>query len=144
MLRLTLRLALFLLATTSFAQNQVKTLSTQEFKNKVFDYAPMLKDGSKPIMKNDKPTIIDYYADWCAPCKTSAPIFDKLAAKYGKQINFYRVDVDRDSEPYMITGSQGIPLFLFIFPDGSMSKVEGLMPNMEKEFSSIIETSMLK
>ena len=64
--------------------------------------------------KGDKPAIIDLYADWCGPCRQTAPIMKELAKEYAGKIVIYKVNVDKQKELAALFNATSIPLFVFI------------------------------
>lgn len=64
------------------------------------------------------PTVIDFYATWCGPCKQIAPLFDQLKVQYANQLNFVRVDVDADPQQAQKYGIEAMPTFVFLDADG--------------------------
>lgn len=73
-----------------------------------------------------KPTVIDFYADWCGPCRQIAPLFDQLADKYDDRIVFKRVNVDESEQLAAQYGITSIPTFVFIDAQGNVvNKVVG-------------------
>ncbi len=104
-------------------------LTRQDFLNKIMDYE------SNPQVWNYKgelPGIIDFYADWCAPCRTTSPILEELAGEYAGRINVYKVDVDAEKELAAVFGIQGIPSFLFIPMEGNPSMTSGIARTKEE------------
>jgi thioredoxin 1 len=86
-------------------------LTKQMFLDKIMDYE---KNPDKWIYKGSLPSIIDFYADWCRPCKISSPILDDLAKEYAGKIIVYKINVDEEKELASAFGVQSIPAFLFI------------------------------
>lgn len=64
------------------------------------------------------PTVIDFYATWCGPCKQIAPLFDQLKVQYANQLNFVRVDVDADPQQAQKYGIEAMPTFVFLDAEG--------------------------
>lgn len=93
-------------------------------------------------MKGDKPCIIDFYADWCGPCKQVAPILRDLAILYKNDIVVYKVNVDKEKELAAAFGIQSIPTFLFIPKEGQPQISMGALPR--EEFVKQIDTFLLK
>jgi thioredoxin len=89
-------------------------LTLDGFKEKIHDFS----DNSDWKYKGQKPAIIDFYADWCGPCKAVAPIFEELSDEYANDITIYKVDTDAEPELSHAFGIQSIPSILFI-PMGS-------------------------
>jgi len=100
----------------------MEKLTTKTFKEKVFDYAQK-KEWS---YKGDKPAIIDFYADWCGPCKTIAPILEELDAEFD-DIDFYKVDTEAENELASAFGIQSIPSILFISMEGQPQMALGAL-----------------
>ena len=65
-------------------------LSAQDFKEKIFDY----ETGQEWKFKGDKAAIIDFYAGWCGPCKSIAPVLEELSDEYKSQLVIYKIDTD--------------------------------------------------
>lgn len=68
--------------------------------------------------RNGLPTVIDFYATWCVPCKAIAPVFDVLKGEYGEKINFVSVDVDADNETARRYGIEAMPTFVILDSEG--------------------------
>lgn len=71
------------------------------------------------VIQSGKPTIVDFWAEWCAPCKAMAPILEDLAAKYQGQVNFKKLNVDHNPNTSMQYRIMGIPTLL-VFKDGQV------------------------
>lgn len=92
------------------AQNGVvQKINAQIFKDFIFDY----QNNSVWLLQSELPCVIDFYADWCRPCKIIAPIMDELAAEYKDKIHFVKVDTDVESELARQFNISGIPAVLF-------------------------------
>ena len=76
----------------------------------IFDY----EKSKEWKYKGDKPAIIDLYADWCGPCRQTAPIMKELAKEYAGKIVIYKVNVDKQKELAALFNATSIPLFVFI------------------------------
>jgi thioredoxin len=85
-------------------------LNKESFKEKIFNY----EENKDWKFEGDLPCIIDFYADWCAPCKMIAPIMEELSKEYEGKINFYKLNVDEEQEVASLFGIQSIPSILFI------------------------------
>ena len=80
------------------------------------------------VEKSATPVLVDFWADWCAPCKMIAPIVEELAGEYDGQIKFAKLDVDSNPKVATTYGIRGIPTLL-IFKDGSpVDQVVGAVP----------------
>ena len=84
-----------------------------------------------------KSAIIDFYADWCAPCKTLAPILDELADKYADDIIIYKIDTEAEQELSAMFNIRSIPTMLFIPLEGKPTMSNGALP--KNELVKIIE-----
>ncbi len=105
------------------APGKVVVLDNQKFIKDVFDYKTK-KDWE---YQANKPCVIDFYADWCGPCKMVAPIMDELAAEYEGEIIFYKLDVDANQEVASVFGIQSIPSVLFVPVNGQPQMAVGAM-----------------
>ena len=103
-------------------------LTKETFPQKVFDYRQQEAE-----FQGDLPCIIDFYADWCGPCKQLEPILRDVAADYRGKINVYRVNVDDDRELAMSFGIRGIPALLFVPTEGEPQMAVGLLPKERLE-----------
>ena len=112
-------------------------LTTQDFKEKVFNY----DTGKEWKYAGELPAIIDFYADWCAPCKMVAPILEELSEEYKDQIVIYKVDTEVEMELASVFGIRSIPTFLFIPVDGDPMMQPGAFP--KNVFQQIIEEKLL-
>ena len=85
-------------------------LSSEEFKNKVFDYTKETNWNYKGSI----PAVIDFYADWCAPCRMVASVIEELSKEYEGKVSFYKVDTELEQELAAVFQIQSIPSLLFI------------------------------
>ncbi len=109
------------------------------FLEKVYDFQ---KDPKKWTFKGDKPCIIDFYADWCRPCKMVAPIMAEFAAKYKSQITIYKVNTDQERELSQFFGIRSIPTVFFCPTNGDPQMTQGALA--KEEFEKIITGTLLK
>ena len=86
-------------------------------------FAKRVADLNQPEWKylGDKPAIVDFYADWCAPCRTIAPYLEEIAKEYDGKLYVYKVNVDNDPEIADAFKIRGIPTLLFIPMEGEYS-----------------------
>jgi thioredoxin len=85
-------------------------LTKAEFLKQVMDYE---KNPNTWVYQGEKPCVIDFYADWCGPCRIASPILEDLAKQYDGKITVYKVDIEREQELAAVFGVQSIPTFLF-------------------------------
>ncbi len=109
------------------------SLTEEDFVVKVFDY----KNNKEWSFRGDRPAIIDFYANWCGPCKMLSPIFEKLSKKYENSIDFYKVDTDKEQDISSAIGVQSLPTILFIPIDGKPKVSVGFL--QEDAFENIIK-----
>jgi thioredoxin len=114
-------------------------LTKSDFLTKVANYETTPNEWK---YLGDKPAIVDFYASWCGPCKTIAPILEELAAEYGDQIYIYKVDTEEEQELAAAFGIRSIPTLLFIPMDGEPQMAQGAMP--KASFKEAIEKVLLK
>ncbi len=120
------------------AKGEVIVLDKADFLTKVFDYE---KNQDKWVYEGDKPCIIDFYADWCGPCKKVSPILQDLAILYKNDIIVYKVNVDKERELAGAFGIQSIPTLLFVPKDGVPQIAQGALPR--EEFVKQIDSYLL-
>ena len=112
-------------------------MTTQDFKEKVFDY--QTEQDWKYL--GELPAIIDFYADWCGPCKMVAPILEELSNEYEGKLVIYKVNTDKEQELSAVFGIQSIPTILFIGADGEPRMQPGAFP--KTVFKKVIEEKLL-
>ena len=112
-------------------------MTTQDFKDKVFNYET--EQDWKYLGK--LPAIIDFYADWCGPCKMVAPILEELSKEYDGQLLIYKVNTDVEQELSAVFGIQSIPTLLFIDTAGEPMMQPGAYP--KHIVKKIIEEKLL-
>ena len=113
-------------------------LDLNGFKDKIFNY----ETEQEWKFKGDKAAIIDFYADWCGPCKSIAPILEELSDQYKEQLVIYKVDTDKETELSSLFGIQSIPTLLFIPLNGNPMVQKGALPKNVLE--QIIEERLLQ
>jgi thioredoxin 1 len=102
----------------------IEHLSKDTFKTKVFDF----EKNQEWKFEGDKPCLIDFYADWCGPCKMVAPILEELSAEYEGKINIYKVDTEQERELAAMFGIRSIPSLLFVPLEDSPQMAMGALP----------------
>ncbi len=91
--------------------------------------------------EGDEPSVIDFYADWCGPCKRLAPIMVEMAKKYDGKVRFYRVNVDKEKKLAAAFNIRSIPAVLFIPKKGKPMMQVGLLPH--STYVKIIDEQLL-
>jgi thioredoxin 1 len=118
--------------------NNVVYLTTQEFKEKVFNY-DLNKEWN---YSGELPAIIDFYADWCGPCKMVAPILQEIAKDYAGKLIVYKVDTESEQELAAVFGISSIPTLLFVPMTGQPQAAMGALPR--QSFDKAINDILLK
>jgi len=99
-------------------------LTKESFKEKVFDFETK-KDWD---FQGDLPVVIDFYADWCGPCKMVAPVLEELQGEYEGKVNIYKVNTEQQQELAAAFGITSIPSILFIPKDEQPQMAQGALP----------------
>lgn len=113
-------------------------LTNEEFKEKIFDYTA----SEEWNFKGELPSIIDFYADWCGPCKQIAPVLEELSDEFKDKINIYKVNTETEQELSSVFGIRSIPSILFIPKDGQPMMQPGALP--KESMIQVIEKDLLK
>ena len=103
-------------------------LTKAEFLKKVMDYENNVNEWK---YLGDKPAIIDFYADWCGPCKKLSPILEEIAAEYEGEVIIYKVNVDDERDIATAFGIRSLPTLFFVPKQGNPSVVKGFLPKEE-------------
>lgn len=117
---------------------KVIQLTSAEFKTKVFNWE---KNPDNWVYEGKLPCIVDFYADWCKPCKLVAPIMDELAEKYKGKIVIYKVNTDKEREVSSVFGIRSIPSMLFCPMQGKPQMSSGALP--KESYEQVIEEFLL-
>jgi thioredoxin 1 len=104
-------------------------LTKQMFLDEIMDYE---KNPNAWIYKGKMPAVVDFYADWCKPCKITSPILDELAQEYAGKVLFYKINIDEEKELATVFGVQSIPTFLFIPQQGNPQMSAGIAQTPEE------------
>jgi len=99
-------------------------LTKQTFLDKVFNY----EVNKEWKFEGELPAIIDFFADWCGPCKMVAPILEELSAEYAGKINIYKIDTEAEQELAAAFNIRSIPSMLFIPMNGQPQMAVGALP----------------
>lgn len=102
----------------------MENLTKETFLNKVFNY----EENKEWKFEGDKPAIIDFYADWCGPCKMVAPVLEELSTEYEGQVDIFKINTEIEQELASVFGVQSIPSILFIPMDGQPQMAQGALP----------------
>jgi thioredoxin 1 len=106
-----------------------ENLTKATFLEKVFNF----EENKEWAFKGNVPAIIDFYADWCGPCKMIAPILEQLSEEYGEKITIYKVDTEAEQELSAAFGIRSIPSMLFCPKEGEPQMANGALPKPELE-----------
>lgn len=112
-------------------------LTLESFKEKVFDF----EADTEWNYEGELPAIIDFYADWCGPCRRIAPIMEELAEEYEGKVNIYKIDTEDQKQLAGMFGIRSIPAILFIPMEGQPQMTTGESPKAEfvKKINEILK-----
>ena len=125
------------------ANSNSELLTKAGFIEKVWDYTKSPNDWK---YLGSKPAIIDFYADWCGPCKIASPILEEIGAEYAGKILVYKIDTDKERELAQVFKITSIPAFLYIPENGKPTMMAGIGRSKEetkKMFVDNIEKYLL-
>ena len=140
-------IALFCVArvnTLLAAEGEIVKLDKAQFKTMTMDYE---KNPKSWKFQGKLPCVVDFYADWCGPCKTASPILEELARKYKGKIVVYKVNTDQERELGTVFGISSIPAFLWVPKTGNPTMSSGISrtPDATREqFEKMIQDVLLK
>jgi thioredoxin len=111
-------------------------LTIETFKEKVFNF----EQHEDWVFEGDKPCLIDFYADWCGPCKMVAPVLEELSEEFADEINIYKVDTEAEQQLAALFGIRSIPSLLFVPKEGQPQMAQGALPKpqMKKAIQEIL------
>ena len=112
-------------------------LTKETFLEKIFNY----QDEKEWNYQGDLPSVIDFYADWCGPCKMVAPVIEELSEEYSGKVNFFKVDTEAEQDLAAAFGIQSIPSLLFIPLDGKPRMAAGALP--KETMKEVIDKELL-
>ncbi len=104
-------------------------LTKASFLTKVWNYE---KTPSEWVFLGDKPAIIDFYADWCGPCRIASPILEEVSHEFAGKINVYKIDTQKEEELAAVFGIRSIPAFLYIPKSGKPTMMAGIGRSKEE------------
>jgi len=102
----------------------MENLTKETFLTKVFNF----EQNQEWKFEGELPCLIDFYADWCGPCKMVAPILEELSKEFEGKINIYKVNTEEEQELSAAFGIQSIPSMLFCPKDGKPQMAMGALP----------------
>ena len=112
-------------------------LTKETLLKKVFNF----EQNKEWKFEGELPCLIDFYADWCQPCKMVAPILEELSEEYKGKINIYKIDTEAERELSAAFGIQSIPSLLFCPSDGQPQMAQGALP--KETFKQVIDEVLL-
>ncbi len=115
----------------------IEHLTKETFKDKVFNF----EANKEWKFEGEKPCIIDFYADWCQPCKMVTPILEELSEEYNDKLNIFKVDTEDQQELAAMFGIQSIPSLLFIPAEGKPQMATGALPkdSFKKAINEVLQ-----
>lgn len=120
-------------------ESKVQHLTYKEFLKKVWDFE---KSPNTFVYKGKLPAIVDFYADWCGPCRRVAPIMEKLAEEYDGKLLIYKVNTQNETGLASAFQIRSIPTVLFIPMEGQPMMQVGALP--EEGYRQVIEQHLVK
>ncbi|MDP5106573.1 MAG: thioredoxin [Polaribacter sp.] len=106
-----------------------ENLTKATFLEKVFNF----EEHKEWKFEGQRPALIDFYADWCGPCKMIAPILEQLSEEYGDKLDIYKIDTEAEQELAAAFGIRSIPSMLFCPAEGQPQMANGALPKPELE-----------
>jgi thioredoxin len=113
----------------------VRPINQEEFRERIADWTA--RDW---VMVSERPVVVDFYADWCQPCKRLEPILRDVAHHYQGEVDFYRINVDQNSDIADVFQIRSIPFLLICPLQGEPKSVIGLYP--EQEYIRVIDIAL--
>lgn len=114
-------------------EKKMEHLTKETFKEKIFDF----EKNSEWVYNGTVPSIVDFYADWCGPCKMVAPVLEELSKEYDGKLNIYKVNTEEQREIASAFGIQSIPSLLFIPMNEKPQMAAGALP--KETFKEVIQ-----
>ena len=112
-------------------------LTNEQFIARIGDYK---SNPGSFVFLGDKPALIDFYADWCGPCKMLASVLEEVSDEYAGRVDIYKVNVDEEEELAMLFGIRSIPTLIFIEQNGTMHRSQGAMgkPQLKEAIDKVL------
>lgn len=122
---------------TTKAASPIQTINAKYMREHIFDYNA---NPTKFVFKGNRPAVLDFYADWCGPCRQLSPRLEQIAKKYEGQIDVYKINVDNEEELARVFGVRSIPMLLFIPMEGTPIQSMGALSlaDLEKAVGQIL------
>ncbi|NCA84281.1 MAG: thioredoxin [Clostridia bacterium] len=120
------------------ASSSPEFLTAKTFKEKIWDYE---KNPQEWVYEGSEPAIIDFYADWCKPCKMVAPVLEEIAQDYTGKLKVYKIDTEAEKELAAVFQISSIPAFLYIPAEGQPRMDRGYKD--KAAFERIIKQELL-
>ncbi len=130
--------------TVCAAEGEIVKIDKAQFKTLIMDYE---KNPKVWKFAGKLPCIVDFYADWCGPCRTASPILEELAQKYKGKIVVYKVNTDQERELGTVFGISTIPAFLWVPKTGNPTMSSGIAQTRDatkEQFEKMIQDMLLK
>ncbi len=113
-------------------------LTKQTFLTKIFDYTK----NQDWKYEGDLPSVVDFWAPWCGPCRMVGPVIEQLSEEYKGKVNFFKINTDEEQELAAVFGIQSIPSLLFIPKDRQPMMSVGALP--KQAMKEVIEKELLQ
>ena len=119
-------------------EGKIIHISAEYMREHIYDYTANPQEW---VYKGDKPAIIDFYADWCGPCRSLSPKLEEVAKKYAGKLIVYKVNVDNEKELASLFGVRSIPMVLFVPVKGIPTQTMGNLPmeSIEETIAKIMK-----
>lgn len=103
-------------------------LTSKQFISKVADYKA--NHGNFKFL-GKRPALLDFYAEWCAPCRTLSPVLEDLSNEFEGRVDMYKINVDEEEELAALFGIHSIPTLIYVSLDGRMQRSQGAMGKVQ-------------
>lgn len=118
-------------------KSAVTMISDADFRTKIYDY---VKNPNKWVFAGTKPAVVDFFADWCGPCRQIGPYLQALAAEYGDRVAFYKINIDDNQQTASFFGITSIPMVFVIPVNGDPVPILGAQP--KDNYKAAIENAL--
>ncbi len=118
----------------------MENLTKEVFKEKVFNF----ENNKEWKFEGDKPCIIDFYADWCAPCRALTPVMEELSEEYAGKVDIYKIDTEKEQELAGMFGIRSIPSILFVPMGAQPQMATGALPKetLQKAIEDVLNVTL--